>query len=355
MLLAAPYCWLKAGRPAKAHGHVRRVWSQWSAPALTVAHARAWLHAHPVALHKRLMDIQLLHGPDRVANAINQRLHLTEAYCWDHSSPRPKAPGIALDSPAANDGITFPNSIDPCLDHIEQLRQECCHRYPEIWDLMIPRTHGLMLYWLVTLLKPRRVLEVGSFVGYSLMWLTEAVHHNLRQFQQAQPNGPCQPPAEPPVVGCELVPEYVALIRRHLKAQQLDKLAHIVQGHALDTLKHRLNAEQPFDLVFVDANKDQYIDYYDTILDQDLLAPDGLIIVDNTLMYSRILAEVNRGDPNSSGYVEPVHCLAEDQLQQAAQHIYRFNQHVANDSRTEQLLLPIFDGFTLIRRKLTRA
>ncbi|KAJ1980543.1 hypothetical protein H4R34_002414 [Dimargaris verticillata] len=333
--------------------------------ALTVVHARAWLHAQSMAQQMRLVDAKSLQGPDKVASAINQRLQLTEAYCWDHSSPRPRAPGIALDSPAANDGTPFSNSIDPSLDHIEQLRQACQHRCPEIRGVMIPRLHGLMLYWLVTLLKPRRVLEVESFVGYSLMWLTEAIHHTLRQSQQVQPNQPCQLPAEPPVVGCELVPEYVALIRHHLQTHQLDKLARIVQGRALDTLKHKLNTAQPFDLVFIDTNKAQYIDYYDTALDQGLLAPGGLIIVDNTLMHSRVhsqyppvqqvLAEINRDGPNSSDYVEPTYCLTEDQAQQAAQQVYQFNQHVANDSRTEQLLMPIFDGFTLIRRKLTRA
>ncbi|HVS85336.1 MAG TPA: class I SAM-dependent methyltransferase, partial [Gaiellaceae bacterium] len=78
--------------------------------------------------------------------------------------------------------------------------------------------------------------------------------------------------------------------------------------------------EGPFDLVFVDAWKDDYVDYYEAVLPK--LAPDGLILADNTL-------SALRGN----------------------EHIQRFNEHVLADERVECVLLPIRDGVTLIRRR----
>ena len=96
-------------------------------------------------------------------------------------------------------------------------------------------------------------------------------------------------------------------------------------GPALDSLA-RLKG--PFDLVFIDANKDEYVDYYEAAL--DILAPHGLIVADNTLWAGKV------ADPSdtSPGTVA----------------IRTFNDNVAADPRVRSVILPVRDGITLIRR-----
>ena len=101
-------------------------------------------------------------------------------------------------------------------------------------------------------------------------------------------------------------------------------------GPAGDTLHALAEAGEVFDLVFVDADKAGYADYVTTLLDRDLLAPEALVCVDNTLM---------QGDPWLPGESSP-----------NGEAIASFNQAVADDPRVAQVVLPVRDGITLLRR-----
>ena len=111
------------------------------------------------------------------------------------------------------------------------------------------------------------------------------------------------------------------------KQHPAGKKIKFILGPALESLK---KIRGPFDLVFIDADKAGYVDYLNLLLDSQLLAPNALICVDNTLM---------QGQPYLSG---------EATVNGAA--IAKFNQAVADDPRIEQVLLPLRDGLTLIRR-----
>jgi len=112
----------------------------------------------------------------------------------------------------------------------------------------------------------------------------------------------------------------------------------LMQGHkisvkvapALETMKELAENGEVFDLVFIDADKAGYLDYLNLLLTTGLLAPNGLICVDNTLM---------QGQPYLSGTATPNGVA-----------IAKFNQALVDDPRVEQVLLPLRDGLTLIRR-----
>lgn len=95
-----------------------------------------------------------------------------------------------------------------------------------------------------------------------------------------------------------------------------------------------VDASVPFDFIFVDANKRQYRAYYEKILERKLLRNSGVAVFDNTLFRGRVAAA-------ASGFGSP--------KERIARGLAEFNAHVASDPRTAQVLLPLWDGLTLIR------
>jgi caffeoyl-CoA O-methyltransferase len=187
-------------------------------------------------------------------------------------------------------------------DAVAQLEQEMLSGHVE----------GQTLKFLVHLTQAKRVLEIGMFTGYSALAMAEAL------------------PDDGEVVACE-VDAYVAKFAQQCFSESASGHKILVKvAPALLTLQQLAAANQTFDLVFIDADKAGYIDYVNLLLNTDLLAPNGLICVDNTLM---------QGQPYVSG---------ESTANGVA--IATFNQTVVDNPRLEQVLLPLRDGLTLIRR-----
>jgi caffeoyl-CoA O-methyltransferase len=185
---------------------------------------------------------------------------------------------------------------------VQQLEQEMLSGHVE----------GQTLKFLVHLTQAKRVLEIGMFTGYSALAMAEAL------------------PDDGEVVACE-VDAYVAKFAQQCFSESPSGHKILVKvAPALLTLKQLAAANETFDLVFIDADKAGYVDYVNLLLDTNLLAPNGLICVDNTLM---------QGQPYLSG---------ESTANGVA--IAAFNQTIVNDPRLEQVLLPLRDGLTLIRR-----
>jgi caffeoyl-CoA O-methyltransferase len=179
-------------------------------------------------------------------------------------------------------------------------------------EMLSGHVEGQTLKFLVHLTQAKRVLEIGMFTGYSALAMAEAL------------------PDDGAVVACE-VDAYVAKFAQQCFNESPSGHKILVKvAPALLTLKQLAAANETFDLVFIDADKAGYIDYVNILLDTDLLAPNGLICVDNTLM---------QGQPYLSG---------ESTANGVA--IATFNQTVVDDPRLEQVLLPLRDGLTLIRR-----
>jgi caffeoyl-CoA O-methyltransferase len=158
---------------------------------------------------------------------------------------------------------------------------------------------GAFLRFLVALKQPRRVLEIGVFTGWSGIEMATAL-----------PDGAT-------IVACDVNPETTAIAKRYAEESGVaDRIDYRV-GPAQETIAE---LDGPFDLVFIDAWKPDYIEYYEAVLPK--LADDGVILADNTL-----------GGLNGN------------------EGIAAFNAHVMADDRVECVLVPIRDGVTLIRKR----
>jgi predicted O-methyltransferase YrrM len=173
--------------------------------------------------------------------------------------------------------------------------------------MMVGPLEGRFLEFLVWLTGARRILEIGMFTGYSALSMAAAL----------PPGGH--------LITCELDPERASIARRHFDASPFADRIEIRVGTALDTLP---DLDGPFDLVFIDADKVNYSNYYEAVLPK--LADRGLIVADNVLWSGRVL------DPQDTS--------------DNTQAIRAFNDKVANDSRVVNVMLTIRDGVSLIRR-----
>jgi caffeoyl-CoA O-methyltransferase len=182
-------------------------------------------------------------------------------------------------------------------------------------EMLSGHVEGQALKMLVHLAGARRVLEIGMFTGYSALAMAEALPEDGR------------------VVACEIDAGVAAFAQRCFDESGSGARIDVRVGPALATLSGLATAGEVFDLVFLDADKGGYLDYLTAVLDSGLLAPHGVVCVDNTLM---------QGQPWCSGEPAP-----------NGRAIVRFNEAVAADPRVEQVLLPLRDGLTLIRRAPT--
>jgi caffeoyl-CoA O-methyltransferase len=181
-------------------------------------------------------------------------------------------------------------------------------RFPAIQGMLTGRLEGRFLATLVAITGARRILEIGTFTGYSALSMADGMADGGT------------------IVTCELDPRHAAVARANIAASPHVGRIEVREGPALETVQ---GLEGPFDLVFIDANKPGYPAYYEEAL--RLLAPDGVIALDNTLWSGRVL------DPEASD--ENGRVLA------------ALNDHIAVDARVEAVQLPIRDGLTLVRRK----
>ena len=166
---------------------------------------------------------------------------------------------------------------------------------------------GRFLQQLVFASGARRVLELGTYSGYSALSMAEGL------------------PPDGRIDTCEVDERHAEVARRYIARSAFADRITVHLGPALDTIA-RLEGE--FDLVFIDADKVNYVNYYEAVLPR--LAARGLIVADNTLWSGRVL------DPD------------DDERTQA---IVAFNEHVRKDDRVVCVQLSVRDGVTLIRRR----
>jgi caffeoyl-CoA O-methyltransferase len=159
---------------------------------------------------------------------------------------------------------------------------------------------GRLLELLVWFGRPQRVLEIGTFSGHSALAMAAAL-----------PDGGH-------IDTCEVDPERAAFAQRYFDRSPHGSRITLHVGPALETVA---KLDGRFDFVFVDADKEGYVDYYEAVLPR--LNERGLIVADNTLASGEVL------DGSAA--------------------VVRFNEHVAADPRTVQVLLSVRDGMTLIR------
>jgi len=177
----------------------------------------------------------------------------------------------------------------------------------ELPQMMVGPLEGQLLGWLVWLSRARQILEIGTFTGYSSISMALNLPEGGR------------------VVSLDVDEETTAVARRYAEEAGVAGRIDYRVGRAIDELK---TLEGPFDLVFVDADKESYVEYYENVLPK--LGERGFIVADNVLWSGRVLEEEGEGSTEA---------------------IKRFNEHVAADDRVESLMLTVRDGMTLIRRR----
>ena len=168
---------------------------------------------------------------------------------------------------------------------------------------------GRLLKMLVEMIRPQRVLEVGTFSGYSALCMAEGLPDGGHLWTY------------------EINDEMEDFTRKWLENSPYSDRITFMIGDAV-TEAPKLNLD--FDLAFIDGDKRNYVETYEAVL--PLLKNGGFLLADNTLWDGHVTDSAYDGDRQTLG-------------------IRRFNDHVAADPRTEQVILPIRDGLTLIRKK----
>ena len=171
-------------------------------------------------------------------------------------------------------------------------------------NMQISPEQGAFMQSLIRLSGAKRCLEIGTFTGYSALSMAQAL------------------PAEGQVICCDISEEFVSVGRPFWKKAGVDSMIHVHIGPALETLK---GLEGPFDLAFIDADKENYRAYYEACL--ELVRPGGLILSDNTL-WSGQVAYPEFDDPETIA-------------------IRELNAFIHADPRVFPTLVPIGDGLTL--------
>lgn len=184
--------------------------------------------------------------------------------------------------------------------HIHQLYPRMCSGHLQ----------GRMLKMLTRMIAPRNALELGTYTGYSALCLAEGLADD-----------DCH------VHTVEIDDEMEELIRSNFARSPY---GHRITLHIGDAIELLPKIQERFDLVLIDANKRDYVEYYELTL--PLVRPGGFIIADNTLWSGKVADIEGKIDAQTAG-------------------ILRFNDHVAADSRVEKVIIPIRDGLTIIRKK----
>lgn len=172
----------------------------------------------------------------------------------------------------------------------------------EIPEMQVGHLEGAFLRMLVRLARAKRILELGTFTGYSALVMAEAL------------------PEDGKLITCDIDPDVTEIAKRYWSQSPHGKKIELKLGNALEMLK---TIEGPFDVVFIDADKGNYIKYWELCMPKT--HSGSLFVIDNVLWSGSVLDPKNETDKA----------------------IAAFNRHVYKDKRVEVVMLPVRDGVTL--------
>jgi len=182
-------------------------------------------------------------------------------------------------------------------------------------EVLMPRMlsghfQGRVLSMLSFMIRPKRILEIGTFTGYSALCLAEGLAQDGE------------------LITIDVNEELEDRVRGYISSAGMDTKIRYIIGNAVTLIP---SIDGPFDLVFIDADKHNYFQYYQLVFDK--VSSGGFIMVDNTLWNGKVTsAEIVMKDKDTRNLDE-------------------FNKHIALDPRVEKIILPIRDGITVIRKK----
>lgn len=207
-----------------------------------------------------------------------------------------------------------PSEIEAYAEAYSMSESSVCHalreetqRTMEYAQMLVGPLEGAFLKMMTQLVGAKRVLEIGTFTGYSALCFAEAL------------------PADGTVITCEIDEKSSSVARRYMAQTPVGSKISIRMGPALDTMG---TLTGPFDLIFIDADKTNYLNYYRRAL--DLLAPKGVILIDNVLWSGEVLKQPPPDESTAA--------------------IQEVNRTVSTDPRVSAVLVTIRDGVLVVRR-----
>lgn len=203
----------------------------------------------------------------------------------------------------------------------EYLAQHCSPEHPILQQLnrethlkiLRPRMlsghlQGTWLYMMTQMIRPKRILELGTYTGYSAISMGLAL------------------PPDGELISIDQNDELKDFAQDFVNKAGLTDQIRLLSGDALSLIPQQTGV---FDLVFIDAEKSEYLDYYHLVF--DLLPSGGILIADNVLWDNKVLHTLPEQDPQTQG-------------------IIAFNEFVQQDARVENIIMPLRDGLMVVRK-----
>jgi len=208
--------------------------------------------------------------------------------------------------------IVHPDFLNYALDHskaldplLSKIQRET--HLQELSPIMISTPlQGHLLNFLTKMIDPKLIVEIGSFTGYSAICMGRALSEGAK------------------IITIEYKKELEAKIRGYISEAELEDRVELHIGAALDVLE---TIDGPIDMVFIDADKPNYLNYYEAVLPK--LSTGGYILADNVLWNGKVFSSAT--DPSTSA-------------------IKAYNEKVKSDPRVEQLILPVGDGLSIAKK-----
>ena len=214
---------------------------------------------------------------------------------------------MKLLSPALEAYVTVHSLSETPL--LQELRRET-HLKVLMPQMLSGPIQGSLLAMLVRMIQPQRILEIGTFTGYSALWMASAL------------------PEGGKLITLDNNEELEEMVKRYIQRANLQAVIEPVLGNAIELIP---SLEEPFDLVFIDADKANYLRYYELVFDK--IRPGGFIIADNVLWHGKVVAQTG------------------EKVNAKTQVLMDFNDRVQQDSRVENVLLPVRDGLMIVRKR----
>ena len=167
---------------------------------------------------------------------------------------------------------------------------------------------GRILSMFSHMIRPSRVLEIGTYTGYSALCIAEGISENGK------------------IITIDSNKELEPFTRTYFSKSKFNNQIEFIVGNALNVIPQ---LEETWDLVFIDADKENYLNYYESVLKN--VRKGGFIIADNVLWSGKVTQEISSNDNETYGIVE-------------------FNKKVNEDSRVENVLVPVRDGLMVLRK-----
>lgn len=190
---------------------------------------------------------------------------------------------------------------------LQMISDETIKTHPQA-HMLSGHVQGRLLSFISKMIKPNFILEIGTFTGYSALCLSEGLVKGGELHT------------------IEIREEDAMTAKKNFKSANKENSIFLHFGNAMNIIP---TLSYSWDIVFIDADKTGYVDYYELILPH--LSEKGIIIADNVLFHGQVFEEKVKG--------------------KNAQAIDNFNKHVANDHRVEQVMLTVRDGLLLIKKK----